>query len=366
VNWQGIEEFLRQGVDHGVYPGASLGVLKLKGPTLISCAGKTSEKNGTLITNETRFDLASLTKVFATASICARLCERGVVDLDERIVSEFPELLWHPDWKETKVREVLVHQAGFMGWVDFALELFARDLNRIKDSGEVLKGMLSHIAQSPASYPAKSKTIYSDLGFIVLGCWLERKIQKSLSELLINEVCLPIKMKDFTFNPLHDGASLNLITATEDIRWRGGLIHGVVHDDNAFIMGGVAGHAGIFGSVEDCLKMGHAWLEAIKKGNSFLSKIMAETFTTPVVAADRSQRALGWDTPIAIGSSAGSLISKRSIGHLGYTGTSIWIDLVRETVVVLLTNRVHPTSKNDSIRTFRPKLHDMIWKMVGP
>jgi len=148
------------------------------------------------------------------------------------------------------------------------------------------------------------------------------------------------------------------------VAWRSGLLQGRVHDDNAYWIGGLCGHAGLFGQVQDCLGVGTEWLKAYLGESSYLSQDIAKLFFTPVKAKDGSARALGWDLPSQKDSSAGKNVSKRAVGHLGYTGTSLWLDLERKAVVVLLTNRVHPTAKNEKIKSFRPAFHDLIWEVL--
>jgi CubicO group peptidase (beta-lactamase class C family) len=158
--------------------------------------------------------------------------------------------------------------------------------------------------------------------------------------------------------PLIDAAR---IAQTEQDEWRKRLLHGEVHDENAAAMGGVAGHAGLFGTAESVLSVSGAWLRGYRGGDSILDGELVRQFTTRQEPASRSSWALGWDTPSAP-SSSGSCFSERSFGHLGYTGTSLWIDPLCELEVVLLSNRVHPTRKNEKIKVFRPFIHDLVYR----
>ena len=149
------------------------------------------------------------------------------------------------------------------------------------------------------------------------------------------------------------------IAPTEQDEWRNRLLRGEVHDENAAAMGGVAGHAGLFGTAESVLAVSGAWLRGYHGGESIFDGKLVMQFTTRQESAARSSWALGWDTPSAP-SSSGCHFSERSFGHLGYTGTSLWIDPLCELEVVLLSNRVHPSRRNEKIKVFRPRIHDLI------
>jgi len=158
---------------------------------------------------------------------------------------------------------------------------------------------------------------------------------------------------------------ISRVAPTEQDEWRTRLLCGEVHDENAAAMGGIAGHAGLFGTAESVLAVSGAWLSAYCGRTSILEKELVREFTTRQEFDERSSWALGWDTP-SMPSSSGTSFSDRSFGHLGYTGTSLWIDPMCELEVVLLSNRVHPTRKNEKIKAFRPYIHDLVYGECVP
>lgn len=209
------------------------------------------------------------------------------------------------------------------------------------------------------------KALYSDLGFILLGEAVERLSGKSFDRFCRNEIFEPMGLSFTFFVDLNSpesrpGAGLTM-AATEDCPWRGKILCGEVHDDNACAMGGVAGHAGMFSSASDV----HCFIRFLGR---CLDGAEPEFLPAPVVRefleAERTlpgqTHVLGWDTPSPEGSSSGRHFSPRTVGHLGFTGTSIWWDLERDIHVVFLTNRVHPSRNNPAIRKFRPLVHDAV------
>lgn len=365
MNFSDAEKLLRQGIQDGVFSAAASEVLQSKKTRWTCWIGKTRLGEGAeAVGEETLFDLASLTKTLATTGIAARMVERKELSLDERVIERLPGLPWHVDWSETTVRDLLGHRAGFGAWSDLSKDF--RDLRAAPKPGSkvVRDHVLSQIVSMPTFYPPRSSTVYSDLGFIVLGAVLEAVSGEALERLVDEEVRKPLGCSSLVSNPLKHGCPLSKIAATEDVPWRGGVIHGVVHDDNAYVLGGLAGHAGLFGTVRDCLKVGEAWRDSVRGKSGFLQKKTAEDFLTRVPTDHGFPRALGWDLPSPPSSAAGLRASSRTVGHLGYTGTSIWIDLERDAVVVLLTNRLHPTSKNEKIKEFRPRFHDAVWETL--
>jgi CubicO group peptidase (beta-lactamase class C family) len=215
----------------------------------------------------------------------------------------------------------------------------------------------------PLDYAPRSKTVYSDLGILLLGEVLERVTGKGLEDLANEEVLGPLGMSDTRYRP---PASLrSRIAPTEVDPWRGRLVHGEVHDENAFGLGGVAPHAGLFSTARDLAAFAQMMLNGGAFGGHRLLK--PETIALFTRRADRvpgSSRALGWDTP-SPPSSAGALFSASSYGHTGFTGTSLWIDPERELFAILLTNRVHPTRENPKITELRPAFHDAVMEAIA-
>jgi CubicO group peptidase (beta-lactamase class C family) len=202
------------------------------------------------------------------------------------------------------------------------------------------------------------------LGFIIehnsrqsLNAFLKHHILKSLTEVHV-EFVLQERIQDFQDSMAQHGGG---VAPTEVDSWRGRLLCGEVHDENAAALGGEAGHAGLFGSVDAVLAITGIWMQAYHGRAAMLDQGLVREFTRRQDPAGAASWALGWDTP-SIPSSAGQYFAARSFGHLGYTGTSIWIDPEQELEVVLLSNRVHPTRTNEAIRDFRPMIHDLVYR----
>jgi CubicO group peptidase (beta-lactamase class C family) len=227
--------------------------------------------------------------------------------------------------------------------------------------------MLRLIAQESLIYGMGEKGLYSDLGFMLLGFVIERLSGMSLDRFVRERIYQPLAAHPLSFLPGGDAlpssarASFKDIAPTEEDSWRGRLLCGEVHDENAAALGGVAGHAGLFGTADAILAVTGAWLQAYHRRPALLDSALVREFTMRQDAVPGSTWALGWDTPSAP-SSSGRYLSGASFGHLGYTGTSIWIDPVHNLEVVLLSNRVHPSRKNDKIRAFRPVIHDLVYQ----
>jgi len=224
--------------------------------------------------------------------------------------------------------------------------------------------------QGITGIPVGVQCLYSDLGFIVLGCAVERASGLSLDEYFSQAIARPLGVNTLFFTRTGEAASQSrlsrpdvIIAPTEWDGWRQRILKGEVHDENAAAMGGVAGHAGLFGAAESVLAVSGAWLAGYHGDRSILDRQLVQEFTTKQSHPQQSSWALGWDTPTTP-SSSGTHFSSNSFGHLGFTGTSLWIDPLRKLEVVLLTNRVHPNRGNDSIRVFRPLIHDLAYEAL--
>jgi CubicO group peptidase (beta-lactamase class C family) len=213
--------------------------------------------------------------------------------------------------------------------------------------------------------------IYSDLGFMLLGQAVETISGQSLDRFCQKHIFGPLGLRAMSFIDLAQVRThrvepvAEMIAATQRCPWRRRILCGEVDDENAWAMGGVAGHAGLFGSARDVDALA-AVLEAASRGeHSFLPAELVREMWTIDTTVPRSTRTLGWDTPAPTASSTGTRMSLRTVGHLGFTGTSLWIDLERRLQITLLTNRVHPSRDNERIRELRPRLHDLVIEAVG-
>jgi beta-N-acetylhexosaminidase len=303
---------------------------------------------------DTIYDAASLTKPVVTTTLIAMQVEAGRIGLDLPVARFLPE--WNdgpnPDWRKTvTVRNLLTHSSGLPAHKDYFLMLHSK------------REFIAAICREPLEYAPGTKTIYSDLGFILLGEILERATGKTVDQLAHEQIFTPLDMAGTMFNP--PKSLLSRIAPTEnDTVFRKRLVQGEVHDENAFAMDGVAGHAGLFTTAGDLAVFCQMLLNGgIYGHHRLLTRATISQFTAPQALAENT-RTLGWMTPTP-NSSSGRYFSAHTFGHLGFTGTSIWIDPDRQLFVVLLTNRVYPTRENDKIAAVRPAVHDAVIESLG-
>jgi beta-N-acetylhexosaminidase len=303
---------------------------------------------------DTIYDAASLTKPVVTATLIAMQVEAGHIGLDSPVVRFLPE--WNdgpnPDWRKTvTVRNLLTHSSGLPAHKDYFLALHSK------------REFIAAICKEPLEYEPGTKTIYSDLGFILLGEILERATGKTVDQLAHEQIFAPLDMGSSMFNP--SKSLLSRIAPTEnDSTFRKALSQGVVHDENAYAMGGVAGHAGLFTTAGDLAAFCQMLLNGgIYGHHRLLTRATISQFTAPQPLAANTVT-LGWMRPTP-NSSSGHYFSPHSFGHLGFTGTSIWMDPDRRLFVILLTNRVYPTRENDKIAAVRPAVHDAVIESLG-
>jgi CubicO group peptidase (beta-lactamase class C family) len=321
-------------VDIGAAPGAVLGV-SWRGRHYFHAHGVLGIGDETRPDSTTVYDMASLTKVIGLTTAVAIGVEEGVIDLDAPVHSYVPAFVGDGKSAVT-IRQLLTHSSGMPAWRP--LYEYATD----RADAMALADTTALDTTPGTNYE------YSDLGAIVLTQVVEAVYGERLDQLLARRVFQPLGLGDTRFLP--DSTWLARIAPTENDPWRGRIVRGEVHDENASRMGGVSGHAGLFSSARDLLRFGDWLLEAWRDepGADWIwpaPPTALRKFTRKQDLPEGSSRAVGWDTP-SQGSSAGSRLSHRSFGHTGFTGTSIWIDPTRDLVIVLLSNRVHPTREN--------------------
>ncbi len=363
-----IQAALQTAVDDGVFPGAVLAVRVCGDLRCLAVAGLLSlEPPGPPVQAATIYDLASLTKPLATVTSVLLLIQGGQLNLDDPIQQFLGELGGVPIGQAT-VRDLLTHRSGLPGWRPLyeQLDVTAGHPGRGDGLVERRLDVLRLIRNEPLVYQRGERSLYSDLGFILLGCLVERVSALPLDRWFEQAIARPLNAHPLSFSPATtSGLDVSRVAPTEYDEWRQRLLRGDVHDENAAAMGGVAGHAGLFGTAESVLAISGAWLRAYQGKLSLLDGDLVRQFTTRQRSGDQSSWAMGWDTPSAP-SSSGSHFSARSFGHLGYTGTSLWIDPLCELEVVLLSNRVHPSRKNEKIKQFRPAIHDLVYRTIVP
>ena len=313
---------------------------------------------GPPVTPDTLFDLASLTKPLATGALVLLAVSEGRLDLSRTVGQYLPEAAGCFAG-EAPLRELLSHSSGLCAWAPL-YDRIDPALSREARKSELLRLILA----LPPAAPWGGKSIYSDFGFMLLGWILERVWEEPLEQLYRERIARPLGVASADFlspdSPLRE-AVLNgrlPVASTETDPASGEPFTGVVHDEHARLLGGVSGHAGLFGSALAVWVLARPWL-----GGGFFSESWLAEFRSRQPGLEW---ALGWDTPTPGSSSGHHMTPGGAIGHLGYAGTSLWIDWKRERVVVLLTNRVHPVRTNNRIREFRPILHDAIMEGFGP
>ena len=370
-----IAEKMQEGVGQGVFPGAVL-LVEYKGKRVhhaaygFACLQPEREP----ATVDTIYDLASLTKPIATATAAALLVADGKLGLNDPLERFVPELT-QGALRRATIRHLLNHTSGLPAWRPL-YERIVPDGKKLRDTPLSTRRVAMYDAIHCESLvePVGGRCVYSDLGFILLGEILERIVKQEWSAFCHGEVFPRLGAGDLFYmsetGPTGGVSVANRqVASSEQDEWRGRMIRGEVHDENAAVMGGVSSHAGLFGTTEAVVGAVRPWLAAVRGEASPLPASWAREFVRKQGIDPQGSWALGWDTPSkgphGEPSSSGQYFSPASFGHLGYAGTSVWIDPERELTVVLLTNRVHPTRKNDKIRAFRPALHDVVFRTVG-
>ncbi|MBI5556994.1 MAG: serine hydrolase [Deltaproteobacteria bacterium] len=358
-----IDPLIVNAINSHVFPGAAVGISLKCGPRekkFSAAWGYASflpwkEK----MHKNTFFDLASLTKPFATTLALLCLLTEGKIELDENLSSLLLRKI-PADKKKITLRHLLNHCSGLAAHRPFFKKLMLRAEKERK------KVLLDLILEDNLVYPTGTTALYSDLGFILLGMVIELKSGLPLDIYVAEKVTSPLGLADhILFNPLRKNKKY--FAATENCPWRKRILSGEVHDDNAYAVGGVSGQAGLFGAIDSVLYLASFLLEIWQNRAhhpNFSAELLKQFFTRQDIV-QQSTWALGFDTPSPTGSSAGKYINPASVGHLGFTGTSFWIDPQRELVMVLMTNRVHPSRENNRIREFRPLFHDRVIEFIS-
>jgi CubicO group peptidase (beta-lactamase class C family) len=349
---------VREAIAGGAFPAASIEVGRAAGALWRYGTGRmTYEAEALPVDQSTVFDLASLTKVLATTTLTMRAVDDGRIGLDDPVRRWFAE--WSgADRQTVTIRDLLAHSSGLTAYLPFYRDHRGR------------AEFQQAICTLPLEYEPRSRSIYSDLGFMLLAFILEdiqppapgfkgapgsfdpsRGFATQVHRLASFFTAEPLR-----FNPPRSWRER--IAPTEIDEWRGRLLVGEVHDENTWALGGAAGHAGLFGTAAAVGAFARATLRTIA-GDALLAS--PETMRTFIqrTTVPHSSRALGWDTMLPT-SSCGTRMSPSAIGHTGFTGTSLWIDWERDLYVVFLTNRVHPTRENNRIKPVRAQLHDAI------
>ena len=311
----------------------------------------------------TIYDLASLTKVMATTASVMLLVADGRIELDAPVASYLPT--FHERGKEKiSVRNLLTHSSGLRPWRAYHADLAERDRRRgehVVGTQEGKREITNRVLRSAPVHEPGEASVYGDLDFIALGALVESVSGEELDAFTTRRIYQPLGMVDTHFNRLPFTGERARYAATEQCSFRERVLWAEVHDPNAWAMGGVAGHAGLFSTAGEVLRFGQEMLAADRGQSALFPAEVAREFFRRQEIAPGSDWALGWDTPTEGQSTSGQHFSKRSIGHTGFTGTSLWIDLERGMVVVFLSNRIHLVAKRSRFE-LRPLVHDLVWE----
>ncbi len=347
---------MRRAAAEGVFPGAVL-LVALEGRVLFQRAyGVSDRESGQPVTAGTVFDLASLTKPLATTLCLMRLLEEKKLAIAGPLADHLPDF-GGGDKAPVRIGHLLRHTSGLPDHRPFFRELL------LLPAPERAAAFEEKIRREPLLFPPGARTLYSDLGFFLLGRVVERLTGKRLDCAAADLVYRPLEVeREVFFLPAGEPPPRRRFAATERCPFRGRLLRAEVHDENAWALGGVAGHAGLFGTAGGVFRL----VEEVRRARQGRGRLFSARIA---LAFSRRKppggRALGFDAPQPPEPSCGRGFSAASIGHLGFTGTSFWLDPARGLAVVLLTNRVHPSRENLRIRAFRPALHEAVVGALG-
>jgi len=346
-----LKQFLQKSIADSAFPGCAIAV-GFQGDLLLQegFGHYIYDPQSKKVNSQSIFDLASLTKVVVTTNVTMILYERGLLKLDWK-VSEIIPAFKGPDKEKVTIRHLLTHSSGLPAWQKLYLNIKGKE------------NIVQAICETGLEYQPGTDYVYSDLGMILMQAIIESIVQKPLDLFFTENIAIPLGLKRTFYNP--ESRWINEILPTEISDWHKRLVHGFVHDENAYAMGGVSGHAGLFSCIEDLAVICQLYLNGgIYAHQRIINTGTIELFTQRQNLVAGSTRALGWDTRSEQGSSAGDYMSLRAFGHTGFTGTSLWIDPEHQLFVVLLTNRVYTTRNNQKIQKVRPLVHNYVMKAI--
>ncbi len=359
VDWSAADDLMAAATEDGTTPGAVL--LVGRGHEVVfERAYGLLEDGGQPVTTETIYDLASLTKPLVTTACMLILATDGRLDLDQLATDWLPALVaGDEDGLRGRIRlaDLLGHRSGLPAW---------RPYFEMTEPGAPCAGaIIAAAAAEPLEYRPGAASVYSDVGFILLGPVIEAASGQSLAEFASSRLLEPLGAGRATFVDVASGARLGPggVAPCGHSPWRGEVVRGVPSDDNAFAMGGAAGHAGLFAGAREVHLLLAEHVAAFGGHGTVLDTGLVRRCWTETSLAGSSWK-IGWDGPSPEGSSAGRHVSGAAVGHLGWTGGSVWVDPGRGVHVVLLTNRVHPDQGNKGIEVLRPALHDAVFEAL--
>ena len=352
-NMQFAESIIEDAINDKIFPGAQIFISKGENIILNKGFGKlTYESESAKVDVNTIYDIASITKVMSTVPLVMKLEEKKRLSINNYVTEYFPSFKGKHKEK-VKVLHLLTHTSGISSYVEYF------NNKNIFNEKDIIDDILKRDLLFEPAFGYK----YSDLGFILLKNIIEKANRTDFEKLASNWIYRPLNMKNTYFNP--DADKIIDIAPTEyDSVYRNKLIKGVVHDENTYMIGGVSGHAGLFSNAQDIAIFAKLFLNnGLWLGKRHFNKSTVQRFLAKQNLSN-SDYALGWDTPALSGSSAGDFFSNQSFGHLGFTGTSVWVDRKNEIIIILLTNRTYPSRKNNGIYKVRRKFHNEVMKTL--
>ncbi len=363
-----LDDLFAGAIQQGVFPGASLIVGSAGEPFLERSWGSTHYHGGRPVGPHTQYDLASLTKPLVTTTLCLLAVGNGIMQLESPLDRLMPRRIVPASKTTITLFHLLNHCSGLPSYYPFYRDLIAFPPSERRQT------LLSWILSSPLANRPGRHCQYSDLGFQLLGIVLEDLFERPLDRLASHFLLDPLHIHGLSYRRLRTETSPTRqprveesvrkanFAPTEACPWRQRLLTGEVHDENAYCLDGVAGHAGLFGAPRAIFQLLSHLLDVYRgmECDAGLKQDLLRLFWEKPGLDPEGTWALGYDTPSETGSSAGKRFSRHSVGHLGFTGTSFWIDLEREIIMILLSNRVHPTRTNERIKAFRPLAHDLV------
>jgi len=354
-DWGPLVALMDSAIAEGAAPGAVVGI-SWRGQWFTYGTGRLGQHAGRRPGGTTVYDLASVTKVVTVTTLAMQAVNEGLLDLDQPIALYLRAPL--PSWAgEVTTRHLLTHTSGLPAH---------RRLWTLAPDPDSARRVVHH---TPLDTVPGARTVYSDLGLILLGEVIEHQLGAPLDRLVAERITGPLGMTGTRFLPPSSWRAR--IAPTEQDPWRGRMIRGEVHDENAAFLGGVSGHAGLFGTTHDLLRFGEWLVAAVRSQGIVLSGerwlvqgAIPGEFTTRQGVVPGSSRALGWDTPTEQ-ALPGVTVPPGTVWHTGFTGTAIWVDPAHQLVLVLLTNRVHPSRENNRHVALRRAVASRVFQRVG-
>lgn len=375
MSFEAVEREMDGAVGRRVFPGA---VLLVREGTRVfyhrAFGNRSLEPTISPMHEDTIFDVSSLTKPFATSIAMMLMVKERKIGLDDRVTRFFHNFGVYGKTHIT-FRHLLSHTSGLAAWRPYYKEILQIERRGGRINFMASQAAKAHVYQAlhhdRLEAPPGTRAVYSDLGFMLLGAVIEEIGGMALDRFCHERIFRPFGLRTTGFVDLsllrtrHLEPVTEMIAPTERCSWRKKVLCGEVHDDNAYAMGGVCGHAGLFAPAKDLDTILCHLKECYHGRRQTIPGSIVREFWTRDQTAPGSTWCLGWDTPSPVGSSAGTGFSPHSVGHLGFTGTSVWLDLEHDRHVILLSNRVHPNRDNELIKNFRPLIHDLIVKALA-